>query len=386
MTQQKILIDVTVLIAASLVKRKSTGIERVALAYVQHFHNQASAVITIRGYLVVLSNKVSQQIFKRLLSKQSTPPISLIFQVIKNFIMPTSKNRGNYLLKIDDLWLTRDSYYHGLKRRGILPIIMIHDLIPIEYPEYCHSHCKNAHHRRITNILTHAQGILTNSEATYKEVVNYANNKKLALPPIISALLGFEHISRSSINPRPITASYFVILGTIEGRKNHLLLLQLWRILVDRYKENAPKLVIIGQRGWKCKNVLDMLKQCDKIRNCVIELAATDVELITYLHYAQALLYPTFTEGYGLPLVEALSAGIPVIASDLDVFKEIAGNVPDYIHPIDGAKWLATIEEYTSKNSILRKSQIDRIKGLDLPTWTGHFNQVESFLEYLKTN
>jgi len=95
------------------------------------------------------------------------------------------------------------------------------------------------------------------------------------------------------------------------------------------------------------------------------------------------LLFPSFVEGYGLPLVEALACGTPVIASNLEVFRELAGEIPDYLSPIDGLGWARAIEDYAREDSAARAAQIDRLQGWTAPTWEGHFAKVDRWLESL---
>jgi glycosyltransferase involved in cell wall biosynthesis len=129
---------------------------------------------------------------------------------------------------------------------------------------------------------------------------------------------------------------------------------------------------------------MDLLERAAHVREHVIELPrCSDVQLATYLHHAQALLFPSFAEGYGLPLVEALSAGTPVIASDLPVFKEIAGDIPDYLDPLDGLGWLSLIEAYSATGSAMRDAQKARMRQFVSPSWQQHFEQVDALLEKL---
>lgn len=99
------------------------------------------------------------------------------------------------------------------------------------------------------------------------------------------------------------------------------------------------------------------------------------------MYYARALLFPTFTEGFGLPLIEALSLKVPVIASDIPVFREIAGDIPDYLDPIDGKGWMEYIENYMLENSSLRQRQLDRISNFKIPLWDEHFAKVDAFID-----
>jgi glycosyltransferase involved in cell wall biosynthesis len=173
---------------------------------------------------------------------------------------------------------------------------------------------------------------------------------------------------------------YFVILGTIEARKNHWLLLQVWRRLIERFGAATPRLVIIGRRGWECENVLDMLERCAPLDGIVIERGnCSDHDVAVYLQHAQALLMPSFAEGYGLPVVEALSAGLPVIASDLAIFHEIAGETPDYVDPLDGTRWAELIVQYAAGGG-LRNEQLQRLARYRAATWREHFDIVDALV------
>src|SRR6185295_19006242 len=106
----------------------------------------------------------------------------------------------------------------------------------------------------------------------------------------------------------------------------------------------------------------------------------SDAELITWLHHAQALLFASFVEGFGLPLTEALSLRVPVIASDLAVFREIAGAVPDYAEPLDGMRWESLVRDYTRPDSPMRAAQLARMSDFRQTTWTQHFERVDQLL------
>jgi hypothetical protein len=118
-----------------------------------------------------------------------------------------------------------------------------------------------------------------------------------------------------------------------------------------------------------------------QLRGLVIEKGrCSDKELATLLKHARALLFPSFVEGYGLPLAEALHMGTPVVASDLQVFREIAGDVPDYLDPLDGPAWLRAVEQYTPPFSTQRTAQLNRIMGYMAPTWSQHFDVVDELI------
>ncbi|SOT40912.1 Glycosyl transferase, group 1 [Burkholderia cenocepacia] len=275
-------------------------------------------------------------------------------------------------------------YYATMKRRKIRPVFMVHDLIPLTHAEYCRPGVGTIHRLRIHTALQHAAGLIANSEATLASLHAEAHDAGLPTPPSVVAKLAPGVESATSTSP-PLREPYFVMLGTIEPRKNHWFILHVWRRLVEQLGREAPKLVIVGRRGWECENVVDMLERCMPLRDSVIEESdCSDERLLAWLQHARALLFPSFVEGYGMPLVEALTLGVPVLASDLPVFHEIAADSPDYIDPLDGPGWLARIHAYSHPDSIERAMQLARISGFRPPTWAEHFRQVDDFLEALR--
>jgi glycosyltransferase involved in cell wall biosynthesis len=222
--------------------------------------------------------------------------------------------------------------------------------------------------------------LLVNSEETGRDLDQYAKKNGYKIPAWTVARLGADQLKKQTVS-RSFSHPYFVVLSTIEPRKNHLLLLHVWRELIEQLGEYAPRLIVIGRRGWECEQVVDMLDRCIILNGFVIEISnCNDQELACWLEQARALLFPSFTEGYGLPLIEALSLGVPAIVSDIAVFREIAGNVPEYISPIDGTGWKQTILEYMNLRSTARQAQIERMANYKAPTWADHFRVVEELL------
>lgn len=275
-------------------------------------------------------------------------------------------------------------YYRAMAQRNARSVFMVHDLIPLTHPEYCRPGVDASHRARIHTALRHASGLISNSQATYDELANEARQASLPLPPVVIAPLA-PAVEPHPPSPPPIAAPYFVMLSTIEPRKNHWFILHVWRHLVEQMGDVAPKLVVIGRRGWECENVVDMLERCATIRGAVIEESdCSDDRLHAWLQHARALVFPSFAEGYGMPLVEALMLGVPVLASDLPVFHEIASDIPDYLDPLDGPGWLARIRAYALPDSAERANQIARIERFRAPTWAEHFERIDGFLESIR--
>ena len=381
----EILIDISRLLFRRFANRLPTGIDRVSLEYLRHYVATAHAVLSFKGLLVVLPRHESERLFRFLYE----PAIHrfehwllsprLILAVFKG-AWTSGAYRGAILFNTGHMGLGDERYAIGMRKDGVRLVFMVHDLIPITHPEYCRPGELEKHTLRMRNVLRIAHGIVANSKDTLAKLLVFSRNISRKMPLSVVAPLA-PGLTRIKPMTRPIAELYFVVLSTIEPRKNHLMLLQLWRRLREELGEDVPRLIIIGQRGWECENVVDLLERSELLRGYVFEYSRCgDVELATYLRHAQALLFPSFVEGYGMPLIEALAEGVPVIASDLAVFREFAAEIPEYADPLDTLRWLALIKEYSSPTSELRRAQLSRLENFRLPTWDQHFAQLESLL------
>ena len=383
-----VLIDISRLLYRRFAKRLPTGVDRVSLEYIRRYIGSARAVLSLAGLHLILPRPASERVF-RLLCDQASPPLSawmllprLLVAACKG-IWSERKVAGAILFNTGHMGLAHEYYARGLRKRGVRPVFMVHDLIPITHPEFCRPGELEKHQRRMRNVLRLAHAIVTNSQDTHASLGVFSQRVSLPMPPVVVAPLA-PGLSRVSPASRPLKEPYFVVLSTIEPRKNHLMLLHLWRRLREELGANAPRLVIIGQRGWECENVVDLLVRSELLRGFVFEFSrCDDAELATYLHHSQALLFPSFVEGYGMPLIEALAAGVPVVASNLAVFREFAADIPDYADPLDPQRWLTLIREYADPNSAQRAAQIERMRTFEMPTWERHFALLESLLSHL---
>jgi len=255
-------------------------------------------------------------------------------------------------------------------------ICLVHDLIPIEHPEYARPSGAAMHRKRIDTIIALASGIAANSHATLAALAPYlAAAGRTPLTRV--AHLGTEttetpHDARGEEHP------YFLCIGTIEPRKNHLLLLNIWRRMADeRGAANIPRLILIGRRGWENEQVIDMLERCPALAGCVEEHAGLpDQAIMRLMRGARALLLPSFAEGFGMPVSEALSAGLPVLCSDLDALREAGDEIPEYLDPLDGVAWMEAILAYAQPGSPRRDAQVKRLSGWSAPSWRGHLETL----------
>jgi len=383
---REFLLDVSRLVWRVWGGRLPTGIDRVCLEYAEHFGARSQAVVQFKGSTLVFDPEDSDRLFSILLRGfGGRGRKSLLFDLGPAAWLKARKavpRRGMFYLNVGHTGLDQPKLPAWLARNGLRAIYLIHDLIPITHPQFCRPGELEKHEGRMSNALGSASGIIGNSQATLDELSDFARARGLPMPPAVVALISGHHPS-PKVTPSKLDRPYFVAIGTIEGRKNHILLLKLWQRLVAELGPEAPILLVIGQRGWEAESALELLDDRDQWNGAVREISgADDEELASWLAGARALLMPSFAEGFGLPVIEALQAETPVIASDLPVFREIAGDIPTYLDPSDATAWEAAIRDFSGATPE-RDRQLARIPDFQAPTWRDHFHFVEHWLETL---
>jgi glycosyltransferase involved in cell wall biosynthesis len=248
----------------------------------------------------------------------------------------------------------------GMAQAGIKIAVLIHDTIPLDHPEYCRPDQIAPFAQKIAATARYADLVIhTTQDARTKTEAHFA--KLGRIPFGVTANLG---LTLAPAHPMPQTRPYFVALGTIEPRKNYALLFDIWE-----KHANFPPLHVIGAKGWAEPA---LFAQMDRLiaRDLVIHHAnLDDARSMGLLAGAQALLFPSLAEGYGLPPLEAASLGLPVIANDLPVLREVLGDLAVYLDATDGYSWAKEIVAFHDKKGATKNE-------FRPPKWSQHFKTV----------
>lgn len=425
----KVVLDITRLLRRSA-QATPTGIDRVELAYARHLladHREEDAAFvarvrastwyldaeTVSSFIDTLALRWKQadgRVTRRELTRieaflelapeslsdlETGAPRSLLPDVLpplKRLLSPVNllprllrrrSSRGAVYLNVSHEGLNSISGMRAMMRgHGMRPMYLVHDLIPLTHPEYVRPGDADRHEVRMRTVLASAEAIIGNSRHTLKELEAFAERHDMPVPPSIVSPLGVEDEFGLDEAPSPAGHPFFLTVGTIEPRKNHLVLLHAWRVLVEKLGEKAPRLVIVGRRGWENENVIDIIERCRNLGGHVLECnRLPDAHLRRLMKQAQAVLFPSFAEGYGLPLFEAMALRVPVICSDLQAFRDVAGDAPCYLDPIDGLGWARAIEDYAEPDSVARAAQLQAQASVRTPRWSDHFSVVDRIID-----
>lgn len=258
----------------------------------------------------------------------------------------------------------------ALGRAGLRRAVLVHDVIPLDHPEYTRPGIPAVFARKMAAVAHHADLVIhTTRDARQRTEAQLARLGRV--PPGIVAPLGITLAAAAPVALPGFDPSrpWFIAIGTIEPRKNHAFLLDLWQTLASRLPpDRLPQLIIAGGRGWNNDAVF---RRLDTRPPGVIEAQGLpDGALSSLLQGARALLFPSFAEGFGLPPAEAAALGCPVIANPLPVLQEILGDYPVYLPVHDDYAWLETIMQAAVKPP----EQAGR--RWQPPDWGQHFNAV----------
>jgi len=280
--------------------------------------------------------------------------------------------------------LDKPQRFRWLARAGMRSTFFVHDAIPIEFPEFCSPGALDRHIRRLATVSAHATLAIVNSSDSRRAVEAALRVRGLRAPEVAIVPLAVDEafVKAGRTRPQPPKTPYFVYVGTIEPRKNLLFLLAVWRRLVERHGVFAPRLVIAGRRGWENENIVDVLERSRGLAPYLAEASdLTDAGLARLMADAAALVSPSFTEGFGLPVVECLAAGAPAIVSDIAAHREVGEDYAVFADAIDGPAWVAAIEALMAPDSDFRRQRLEKIAGYRPLSWAAHVAQARDLME-----
>lgn len=244
-------------------------------------------------------------------------------------------------------------------------VATVHDLGLLKVPWAVRPDSAEALRERLERTLFEADLLLTPSEAVRRELIGIGVS-----PDRVRAIhhgTGVLAETGPSVLPAGTPPRYALHVGTVEPRKNVPTLLAAWRLLRSRGID-APPLVLCGGWGWKAEEVRQEIAEAGREGWAVHLGYVGPGELAALYARAELVALPSFYEGFGLPAIEALQAGAPLVASDLPVLREVAGDAALYAPPSRPDLWADRIAELLGDTNLreeMRRRGQERARAFD---------------------
>ena len=242
----------------------------------------------------------------------------------------------------------------------------IHDLTFLKYPQYSTT-IVQGYLERIKRCLSWTDLIITFSENTKQDIIEHfkINPDRIKITHQASryssnkVMLDKIELLKDSIN-YDFSVPYLLFVSTIEPRKNVITLIKAFDHLKEQHKI-PHNLILIGQKGWKYESSFKAINKSKYKKNIYHLNYLSDELLALFYTKTDAFIYPSFYEGFGLPILEAMTLGSPVITSNTSSLPEIAGDAALLINPNDFLELAESILKIIG-NSQLRKELIEKGK------------------------
>ena len=302
------------------------------------------------------------------------------------------KRIDELVLKPGDVLVLLDSSWHSdlfaqiekLKAQGIAIVSVIYDLIPLTHPRFWDETLVVIFKRWFQWVSQTADGLIAISETIRDQAQAYVHQNstetkqdqwfdyfhlgsELDLTDNNGAVR--DHVQKPFQSGCPV----YLMVGTIEPRKNHGYLLDAFDLLWQNGLNVS--LCFVGKVGWKCQALMKRVEAHKELnRRLFMFNDLSDMELEYCYRKSRSLVFPAFVEGFGLPLVEAMQRGLPVMASDIPVFREVGGDFIAYFDLEKPETLAALISQYEESG------KFPAAKNLQEWSWINWEDSAKQFL------
>ena len=292
------------------------------------------------------------------LRQQINPKENVSFCYPAPSVLPFSKALWRSRGIVSDLRRDGIQVFHGLsgelpmgiRKSGIKSIVTIHDLIFLRHPEFYHWIDTKIYAWKFRQTLREANHIIAISECTKRDILAYGKVDERKISVIYqSCAPKFSALQSTIPNNR-----YILSVGSIEARKNILL-----AVKALPYLPEAVNLVIVGRHTPYTDEVMAYAEKEGLTHRIRIMHGVSDEELPKLYAEAEAFVYPSRYEGFGIPIIEAISSGLPVVARTGSCLEEAGGPDSLYVAP-DDAEGMAAAIRQVLKGAPDREARIER--------------------------
>lgn len=267
-----------------------------------------------------------------------------LLAAIRSSLRAIEVKPGSIFLMAGAFWIVKSyDLLRTLRQKGVVVTVFIHDLIQIDNPEYVDEKATHAFRRSLLDVGEIANFFTTNSAFVARELRRFLVKEMDIHPPVYPVPLATEMAlsppepwAEESLRAEFGEAGYVLCVSTIEIRKNHVYLVRIWQELMRSGRTDLPKLVFVGKWGWEIDHLQDLLHRTNHLDGMVRVLnGVSDSMLASLYRNSRFTIYPSFAEGWGLPIGESLVLGKPCISAGVTSMPEVGGRLVRYVDPLE---------------------------------------------------
>ena len=309
-------------------------------------------------------------------------------KVIKRFLYELNISKNQFQTALISTANIYHSPYFPISQqiqesRKIKKLITVHDLIPIKYPEYFENKTDNVVHQIVKSIQPDNYAICV-SEATKVDLLEISGldeSQVFVIPLAASNELFYPVTEKKIIDLTlqkygiPVNQPYLLSISTLEPRKNIDAIIRSFADLVLQEKIQDLNLVLVGTKGWDFEKIFDVINLTPQIKDRIIFTGyVPDEDLAALYSGALAFIYMSFCEGFGLPPLEAMQCGTPVICSNRTSLPEVIGNSGILVNPANQVEIAEAMLKIYLNKSFADTLKLKSIERASLFSW-GKFSQ-----------
>lgn len=313
----------------------------------------------------------------KLLSLAITAPLRGLLWLNRN-AQPAPQRAVELAAQEGDQLLLLDSSWHAdffdlaerLKGQGVGIVAVIYDLIPLTHPRFCDEGLVKVFDHWFDWISKTADGFMAISQTVSGQVARELQGR-LGDAEASRRWHGYFHLGSELDLNRPTAALHkgirqmfeqsgavYLMVSTVEPRKNHAYLLDAFERLWNQGE--GVRLCIVGKIGWKCEALVERVKRHPQWNKKLFMFNDVNDKSLEFAYAtARALVFPSYAEGFGLPLVEAMQRGLPVMASDIPVFREVGQDYAAYFDLEEPGSLVELVRRFESSGQFPAKSSLE---------------------------
>ncbi len=284
-------------------------------------------------------------------------------------------------------FVTSERHRNAIKSaadKGARIFAFIYDLIPIRVPQFCAPEVTALFPDSMDFLLSTAEELFCISKACEEDLKAYADERGRRMPRTDVIYLGDEPLEGAQDTENELGApeGAFLCVATIEPRKNHEMLVNLWDRFAKEARVDIPPLVLVGQKGWLVDDFMTKLGNNPRLTGRVfVYHGVSDQVLVRLYQSCRMTLFPSHYETWSLPIRESLAAGKFVLAGDSPGLREAGEGLTEHIDPLDFRRWYNRVVYFAKDDQALTEREAAIRDSFKLRTWESSALRAKELVE-----